>query len=375
VTVSSGGAAGQGARKRLSAAHLSAALAHAARTWDELNAILFGKKMRRPVLAFSELESRLGQWDGRTRTLSLGRRLLEHEPWSAVREVLAHEMAHQFVDEVLGIHDETAHGPVFQRICAERGIDAASRGLPRGGQGAHAGGSGEDPVLRRVSRLLALAGSANVHEAEAAMKAAQRLMLQHNLDLAVSRAHQGYSFVVLGEVKGRHEAWEQILAGILSQHFFVDVIWVLSYDVAAQKEGRVLELCGTPANLEVASYVYAFLAGTAERLWRAHKQAAPAGLVPGRERGRFLLGVMTGFDEKLKAARAENREQGLVYVGDPALKDYLSRRHPRRTSGGGLRFMATDAYKAGHAEGRRLVLHRPVHGQGGSRNLVLPARR
>jgi hypothetical protein len=373
LTTAGAGASPDGdtAQKILSAALLSAALAHAARTWDELNALHFARTMKRPVLAFSELQSRLGQWDSRARTLSLSRAMLQNEPWSAVREVLAHEMSHQFVDEVLGIHDETAHGPAFQRICAERGFDAAARGLPRTGREA----SAEDPLLRRVSRLLALAGSANVHEAEAAMNAAQRLMLQHNLDLAAAEARRGYSFLVLGTVKARHEAWEQLLAGLLSQHFFVDVIWVLSYDVATAREGRVLEVCGTSSNLEVASYVHAFLGGTAERLWRDHKRQAPAESTAGRERGRFFLGVMAGFDEKLRTSRKESQEQGLVYVGDPALKEYLARRHPRRTSGSGLRFHPTDAYKAGHAEGRRLVLHRPVNGQTTHRGLALGPRR
>ena len=35
----------------------------------------------------------------------------------------------------------------------------------------------------------------------------------------------------------------------------------------------MLELCGTPANLEVAAYVHAFLTDTAQRLWREHKRA------------------------------------------------------------------------------------------------------
>ena len=56
-------------------------------------------------------------------SLRLATRLVHDEPWQVVIEVLRHEMAHQYVDEVLRIHDESAHGPAFRKVCAERSID------------------------------------------------------------------------------------------------------------------------------------------------------------------------------------------------------------------------------------------------------------
>ena len=69
-------------------------------------------------------------------------------------EVLKHEMAHQFVDEVLGVHDEPDHGPVFRQVCDERGIDARAAGAPDADRA-------RDHVLDRIAKLLALAGSPN----------------------------------------------------------------------------------------------------------------------------------------------------------------------------------------------------------------------
>src|SRR5688572_13926699 len=95
----------------------------------ELNSSLFGLRLSRPSFALSDAEGRLGQWIPASKTLELSRRLLTDMSWGTLVEVLKHEMAHQFVDEVLGVF-ESAHGPAFRRVCAERGIDARASGAP-----------------------------------------------------------------------------------------------------------------------------------------------------------------------------------------------------------------------------------------------------
>jgi hypothetical protein len=347
----------------LSAALEAALLRQLAGSWDELNYALFKSRLRRPVLAVEEGGTRLGAWRSQRRELSIARSLILEQPWGVVREVLKHEMAHQFVDEVMGVNDEAAHGPAFEALCREHGIDARATGMP-----AAVDLEGEG-VLRRIARLLALAGSPNVHEAEAAMQQAQRLMLKHNLEGAVAAARSGFTFRQVGTPRGRVDAHEHVLASVLADHFFVEVIWVPSYQVFKGRAGRVLELCGTPSNLEVAAYVHGFLLETGERLWRGHKKAA--GLPGDRERRRFLLGVMMGFEEKLVQAEAASREEGLVWTGDPALGAYLRRRYPRRTGGGAIGFQRTTAHEQGRRAGKDIVLHRPVGEARGNRGRLL----
>src|SRR4051812_30613659 len=79
-------------------------------TWTEINQNHFRERLRRPVFGLSE-GTRLGAWHGLRREITLSRALVLEQPWGAVREVLKHEMAHQYVDEVLGVRDQTAHGP------------------------------------------------------------------------------------------------------------------------------------------------------------------------------------------------------------------------------------------------------------------------
>ncbi|MBA3461850.1 MAG: SprT-like domain-containing protein, partial [Deltaproteobacteria bacterium] len=114
----------------LSAA-LEAALLRELRTqiaWQ--NHVRFARKLKPPVLVLSDSTRRLGQWSRNTRRLELSRALVLARPWAEVISVLEHELAHQFVDEVLKIHDEASHGPTFQKVCAERGIDARAAGMP-----------------------------------------------------------------------------------------------------------------------------------------------------------------------------------------------------------------------------------------------------
>ena len=120
-----------------------------------------------------------------------------------------------------------------------------------------ASGAPRDPGARR--QLLALAESSNVHEAQAATSLAQKLMLKYNLDSAALGTRHGYGFRHLGVPSGRIIESERLLSVLLGEHFFVEVIWVPVYRPFEKKRGQVLEICGTPPNLEMASYVHAFL--------------------------------------------------------------------------------------------------------------------
>jgi hypothetical protein len=350
---------GDSALPRLSLALENALLRALADAWDQLNFAHFRRQMRRPALTLHEGQRRLGLWNGSRRTLSVGRELVLQQPWATVIEVLKHEMAHQFVDEILGVTEETAHGPAFESVCRQRGFDASASGLPTP-PGSAGSATEVETVLRRIGRLLALADSPNLNEAESAMREAQRLMLRHNLAATAASAQRGFAFRQLGTPRGRIEAAEQILGGILSDHFFVQVIWVMAYAPLEGRKGRVLEICGTAANLEVASWVHDYLRETSERLWREHKLGA--GLTGDKERRRFRLGVMMGFHEKLGKAAADHRREGLVWTGDPALRDYLRARHPRQSTGRSIGFDASGVFEHGRRAGRDIVLRRPIHG-------------
>jgi hypothetical protein len=334
----------------LDALLLTHALREVQKAYQSLNDTLFGGSLRPACLAWSENAAELGAWFAGSRALNLNAKLVRG-PWGALIEVLKHEMAHQFVSEVLAAEDDGPHGPVFRKVCEERGIDARGSGSPQAG-------SGQAPeslrVLERVSRLLSLAASDNRHEAEAAMTAARRLMLKHNIQEATLGASD-HTFRHLGTPTQRRQAWQRTLANILCEYFFVEVIIVPIFDVRLGKNASVIEICGTPTNLEVAAYAHDFLERAATELWleRRRNEGSAAG-----GRNAFLLGVMTGFRAKLERERKEEKGAGLIWVGDPLLGRYFRRRHPyiRSVSGRGVR--RDGAFTAGHAAGESLVFRR-----------------
>lgn len=355
---------------------LEAALLRELRTtYDELNHSYFKRALRSPEIKISDSAKRLGQWDLAHRRIELARSLFVKESWGTVVEVLKHEMAHQYVHEIIGRVDEPSHGPAFREVCERLGIDSRAAGVPAASPDEKDRGREQHvKVLERIAQLLALAQSSNVHEAQSATSLAQKLMLKYNVESAAIGARGGYEFRHLGAPSGRITESERLLSIILGQHFFVEVIWVPVYRPLEKKRGHVLEICGTRPNLEMASYVHAFLTRSAENLWAEHKRTH--GIKGNRDRRTYLSGVMDGFRDKLQAETKHHQEQGLVWVGDADLSKYFRKRHPhiRHTRAAGPARNA--AHGAGRNAGRRLVLHRGINeGPGAGAAKLLPARR
>jgi hypothetical protein len=332
--------------------------------WKHVNESYFKGALVCPSIEMVAIRGKLGRWVRHTRTIEISRPMVLEERWGAVVEVLKHEMAHQYVHEVLDAIDETAHGPAFRDVCHRLGIDGAASGLPSSDAPRE-----EDRIIERVARLLALAESPNVHEAEAATMAAQRLILKHNLEARTSSKTRAYASKHLGKPNGRITEYERILAMLLGKHFFVECIWVSVYRPLEGKRGSVLEICGTPSNLEIAEYVHGYLSTTAERLWNEHKREQR--IAGNRDRRTFIVGVMSGFSDKLGHQSKTHREEGLVWMKDADLGGYFRRRHPyvRHFRHAGTR--KNEAYAHGREAGRRIILHRGVNAATENRGRLL----
>ncbi len=342
----------------LSTALERAALSELCLAYDHFNTALFRGVLRRPALGFAERRQHLGQWDRQARRLELALCLLTEHGWTVLLEVLKHEMAHQYVDEALGLFDETPHGAAFVKVCQERGIDARASGLP---QGVEETGH-QVRLLERVSKLLELASRGDENEAAAAAAAAQRLILKYNLTERLDPARFSYGFRHLGQPTGRVSEAERILATILSEYFFVEVIWIPVYRPLEEKRGQVLEILGEHDNLVLAEYVYHALKTTADRLFSEYQRDRASG--SRRHRHHFLAGVMLGVRERLSSEQARARAEGLVWLGDQKLREFVKRRYPH------TRIIKTEgrprpaAFRHGREAGRAVEIRRPLREAG-----------
>ncbi|HEY1098666.1 MAG TPA: SprT-like domain-containing protein [Myxococcota bacterium] len=339
--------------------------------WHTFNRDLFGGGLTMPVLLLEDTSARLGHWRRRDRTIGLSRPLIRDKPWHVVRAVLKHEMAHQYVDEVLGVLDsEPAHGPAFARVCADLHIDARASGMPDDDDADIDVDAHDDDtarIMRRVQKLLALADSDNANEAEAAANAAQRLMLEHNLAGLQKRGAKRYATKRLTTPVVRLPAHIKMLAGVLSRSYFVEVVLARAYLPDEGRDGFLVEVSGTPENLAMAEWVFHFLCDAGDRVFDKERRA---GRVTSSSRPRFLTGFVAGVDEKLARDRAVQQEQGLVWIGDPDLQRWVRREHPRLRATR-VRTAVDDAHRLGRAAGNDVVIARPVEAASVQRGRLL----
>ena len=73
--------------------------------------------LRKPLFSLRDVRGQWGVWSRTRREIALSHNLVMNHSWDSVLEVLLHEIAHQYADEVLCAHNEPPHGPQFQKAC------------------------------------------------------------------------------------------------------------------------------------------------------------------------------------------------------------------------------------------------------------------
>jgi hypothetical protein len=335
--------------------------------WRIAHARLSGgyrKHLAQPGFELRDMASAWGLWEGRHKNIVLSRKLAFEHPWKSIREVLLHEMAHQVADEVLG-GDATPHSNRFHEACRMIGADPkASASYPSLYERLACEGEGEsDRAMARVHKLLAMAQSANRHEAEVAMMKAHELMARHNVDPSAGHGAQAYCSISIGEAAGRQPADRYALAALLRDFYFVESVWIQMFSLGAGKLGRVLEISGTVENVKMADHVHAFLNRAIDEQWALYKAGRALGKL---QRADFALGLVEGFREKLAARdkaeeSADRPSSALVKAADVRLSAYLKERYPRlRSIGRRGRRIDRHAHSAGHKAGRSTILNKPI---------------
>ncbi len=322
--------------------------------WTSINHDLFGGALLvPPTFSLADTLREVASWNSQRREIRFSRAFIVKEKWAATTEVLKHEMAHQYVSDVLGIEDEAAHGPAFRMVCERYAIDARAAGAPKTDD--------EERVLDKIRKLFALGESPNEHESKAALAKARALLDAHGLSEAVvGRVGENDDLGVVhpgGVVKrGAHHL---VVSAILSRFFRVRCIWIRSL-ASDGSSGDQLEVCGRRCDLVVAEHAHDFLHAEAERLWVATGHGGK------RDRADFLEGVMRGYLEGLvqesMASKGTTTTKAIVRVGDAELDDFFDRRYPRRSSIKSSRRQRGAQFGQGLDAGRKIKMAKPLGG-------------
>jgi hypothetical protein len=286
-------------------------------------------------------------------------------------------MAHQMAEEVLGGQRETAHGPLFRRACdlLRANPRASENYQPLDDRISQEPLDGEDRILVRVKKLLALAESSNRHEAEAAMAKAHELISKYNLDLLRIEKQKEFISLLVGRPALRHFLEDYALAGLLQDFYFVQGVWVPAYVPEKGKMGRVLEISGTIPNVRIADYVHDYVQRFIALEWKEYNSD---GALNRYRLTDFAQGIIEGFRSKLTSKGQDGREEQasftLIKREDPLLKEYLAYRYPHvATINPGRGNQDPGVRSDGKRIGRDLVISKGVMEGAGNRGRLLPS--
>lgn len=330
----------------------------------------------RPLIELTNGNSNWGSWQPHSRTIRIAARLVKDHSWDVVINILKHEMAHQIATTLF--KTDIGHGAAFQQACDMIGVPelfrSASGDVPHILDTEHPCGSKEQQMLAKVRKLLALAESANEHEAGLAMQKANELIGKYNLERIREQWPARYVYRIINHRARRIENYQRLICRILTDHFFVEVVFSYLYDPQQGVTHRTIELLGTAENVAIAEYVYEFLINQLNLLWGRYQRQTGAA---GRSKRSYWLGVLNGFNKKLAHTETRNvsrlRDRVLLCItGDARLAAFKAARFPRISirKHGPTRF-EQPAFTAGMEEGKKLTLRKGVHAHDGSKGRLL----
>lgn len=292
---------------------------------------LMKKSMKKPLISIKDMKSRFGFWSAGKREICISRNFVLNYSWNDVRDLLLHEMAHQFAGEVLNAANEPPHGPSFQKACELLRANPKSTGnyKPLSERIFYGLKGEEDKITLRIKKLMALAESKNQHEAEAAMAKAYELISKYNLTILEDNKKQDFCSMFIGTPALRHPREEYHLAHLLQDYCFVYGLWISAYVLEKGKMGGVLEISGEPHNLKTASYVYDFIKNYINSQWTDYNKDKRLNRYRKTD---FSIGIINGFCEKLESEKKNKKlikdSLALVNTKNSLLKKYTAHRYP-----------------------------------------------
>jgi hypothetical protein len=334
------------------------------------------KLIHKPMFCLYDYKNRLGCWSPDKREIGFSRHFVLNHSWDDIREVLYHEMAHQVTSEAFRAGLEPAHGPSFLKACRMLKANPKASGtyIPLSEQILQTAASESDKIRLRIQKLLALAQSSNLHEAESAMIKAHELMAKYEIDQISRKVPRDYFSVFVGKPALRHFAEDYSLAHLLIDFYFVRGLWIGAYVIDKGKRGKVLEISGSARNIQIALYVFDFISRFIDGEWNRYNIDNQWNRYRKTD---FATGILSGFRTKLEnesiVGHEVCRDRSLVKTRDSQLTQYFSERYPRIKSFSrkGGRFHP-DVVSDGVEIGKTLVIRQGISQQGaeGSPRLI-----
>ena len=181
-----------------------------------------------------------------------------------------------------------------------------------------------DKIKKKIRALLKLSQSPNEGESLAAIKAAHRLLLKHNVKQSEIGEELQHVSKVIHSYKGIRMTNKEFsyVSDIITHHFKV----VITYSFLKKQKKINISMYGTESAIEIAENVFFFLTQEFKRRFddkkKEHKNIYGSSL----NRGDFYKGMLISLHNKLERSKREaQQEWGLVIIEDVELKKYEER--------------------------------------------------
>jgi hypothetical protein len=281
------------------------------------------------IVAF-EHPSKLGFFHPHFFEIGLNKELIHHKD-DLVERILKHELAHYLTYLHYGT-EISDHGKEFSYICKKYGWEEEKNAtielppLP------------PSSAREKIAKLLNLANSKNLHEADLALTKAKELLIKYGLSLEESQ--DTYQMRRIIEEKRSSEKLRSI----------AEILRVFGvYPVINHGSNKVyLEIFGQEPSVEIAEYVGIVLYDLLEDLWK--QEAVLSGKVA---KNSFFRGIAHAFVEKHKKKSAD--AQALISI-EKALHEALPLAYPRLTKSRSYTSHDPNAYIQGRAKGDSLQI-------------------
>jgi hypothetical protein len=335
----------------------------------------YNLQLQAPVFELSGATRQLGCWLSEQRIIRLSRQLITAHSWDIVLMVLKHEMAHQLCSEVFGLAG-AGHGRSFHQACGMLGIpDPYCRSSGDLAAVVAAGSQDEQTaegrrLIRRISKLLALAGSDNEHEAALAMQRATEMLHRHNLERVADDRYGGCSRCIIQTGSKQIPTYRRLICGVLRDFFYVQVVCSSLYDPAVGCSYKTIELLGRSENVPVAEHCYYFLEQQVAALWQANRHRFTGNSRTAKN--SYCIGLLHGFAAQMAGQVQESsrcRQQAtpepavaaLTVSRDRMVQEFVGLHFPRlqKRAARGVRIYS-QPYDEAVDTGKTIVLHRSV---------------
>lgn len=298
--------------------------------------------------------SQIGYFDPNFHELGFHECLM-HVPREKLRNVIRHELAHYITFINYGVV-MPPHSEEFKNLCTSMGWGEEVQRAAIALEGKKVDSQGvEGAVLRKVKKLLALATSSNIHEAEQAMIKSQQLLLRHHVDAAYIEETEDEKIVLKRIVKQKRKDAKTSAIGNILATFFVSVVYNRSNDFTC------LEILGDSVNVSIAEYVASVLDHQLDVLWnQAQKSTHVRGKVA---KNSFFFGVAKGYCDKvhaLKQASAADMTKALMVI-EKKLDDAKAMAYSRLRSSRSNAFYCEEAALLGQKAGKQLNINPAIN--------------